>query len=82
MVLNLQGDECWFQGPFRRGAINTEVDISELRERFLCEVAATPGSIQNQVFRAFLCLIQLLVPGEQDRLDNIGAIDSSKQFCW
>ena len=44
MVLDLQGDECWLEGPFRRGAIYAEDDISEIREICPCEVAAAPDA--------------------------------------
>jgi len=44
MVLDLQGDECWLQVPFKGGAVYAEVDISEQGERFFCEVAAAPDS--------------------------------------
>lgn len=65
VVLDLQGDEFWFQGPFRRGAIHTEVDVSEIREGCPCEVAAPPDSARDDVSRAFLCMFQFLVPAEE-----------------
>lgn len=63
LILDLKGDECWFQWSFRRGAIHTDVDISEIREKFPCEVAASSDSIRNDIFWAFLCLFQFHVPG-------------------
>lgn len=65
MVLDLQGDECWFKGPFRRGAIYAENDVSEIREIRPCEVAAAPDAAQYEVFRTFLRLFQFHVPGEE-----------------
>lgn len=32
MVLDLQGYKFWFEGPFRGGAIHTEIDVGEIRE--------------------------------------------------
>lgn len=65
VVLDLQGDECWFKGPFGRGTIYTEVDVSEIREIRPCEVAAAPDSVRYEVFRTFLRLLQFFVPGEE-----------------
>lgn len=64
VVLDLQGEEAGSEQPVRRRSVHTEVDISEIRERFVREVTAAPHAAQHDVLGTFLGMVQFTVPAE------------------
>lgn len=63
VVLDLQRDELWLQGPFGGRAVHTEVDVCEKREGCFVEPTAAPDASGEDVVWTFLHMFLLLVPG-------------------
>lgn len=63
MVLDLQGDELRSEGTVRGRAVDTQVNVSEIRKWRLGEVAAPPHTpVHHDVLRTFRCDVEPPVP--------------------